>query len=218
VLAELNVKESFKVATKVFPFTPGSHRPENLRAQFLESLSALQMDSVEIFYLHAPDHATPFEDTLQEVHQLHQEGKFKEFGLSNFASWNVMEIWQICKSKGFILPTVYQGRYHALSRDVERELLPCLRKLNIRFYAYNPLCGGLFAGKLSFENIPIEGRFRINSIQGERYRERYWKKAYFEVLETLKIVCSNHKISMIEAALRWIMNHSALNGAAGDGI
>lgn len=40
-------------------------------------------------------------------------------------------------------PSVYQGMYNALTRDVEHELFPCLRHYKIAFYAYNPLAGGI---------------------------------------------------------------------------
>lgn len=36
--------------------------------------------------------------------------------------------------------------YNAITRDVEKELFPCLRKLGLSFNAYNPLCGGLLTG------------------------------------------------------------------------
>jgi aflatoxin B1 aldehyde reductase len=217
VLAELKVKESFKVQTKAFPFNKGDHSPELLRKQFMESLKALESDCVDLFYLHAPDHSIPFIDTLREVNNLYKEGKFKEFGLSNYAAWNVMEIHHICKANGFVLPTVYQGRYNIISRDVERELFPCLSKLGIRFYAYNPLCGGLLNGVFEFEDIPSDGRFRSNSIQGDRYRERYWKKVYFDALDDFKAACSKHNISTVEASFRWIINHSKLDKSKDDG-
>ena len=35
--------------------------------------------------------------------------RFKEFGLSNYAGWEVVDIWHRCKEKGWVLPTVYQG-------------------------------------------------------------------------------------------------------------
>lgn len=34
---------------------------------------------------------------------------------------------------------MYQGMYNAMTRDVERELLPALKQLGMSFYAYNPL-------------------------------------------------------------------------------
>ncbi len=46
------------------------------------------------------------------------EGKFKELGVCNYASWEVANICQICKSRGWVLPTVYQGMYNAITRYI----------------------------------------------------------------------------------------------------
>lgn len=54
-------------------------------------------ESVELFYLHAPDHETPIEETLLAVNELRSEGLFREWGLSNYASWEVVDIWHMCK-------------------------------------------------------------------------------------------------------------------------
>jgi aflatoxin B1 aldehyde reductase len=55
---------------------------------------------------HAPDHSTPFEETLKGVNDLYKEGKFEIFGISNYASWEVAEIVQIARSKGWVQPMV----------------------------------------------------------------------------------------------------------------
>src|SRR4051812_10679046 len=44
------------------------------------------------------------------------EGKFKRFGLSNYAAWQVVEIYYLCKANGYVLPTVYQGMYNLITR------------------------------------------------------------------------------------------------------
>lgn len=46
-----------------------------------------------------------------------------------------------------------QGLYNPLTRGVENELLPCLQRLGIRFYAYNLTCGGILTGKHKFEDV-----------------------------------------------------------------
>src|SRR5690606_26118365 len=100
-------------------------------------------NKADIFYLHFPDHKTPLEETLKACQKLYEEGKFKELGLSNYSSWQVSEIYNMCKNNGWVLPTVYQGMYNVITRDVEKELFPCIRYYNMRFYSYNPLAGGL---------------------------------------------------------------------------
>ena len=58
--------------------------------------------------------------------------------MSGYSRWEVAEIVGICKAKGYVQPTVYQGIYNAIHRKVEPELFPCLRKFGIAFYEFNP--------------------------------------------------------------------------------
>lgn len=154
----------FTIATKVNPFkfqpqpVEVGLRPEQIREQFAYSLKSLNVESVDMLYLHAPDPTVPIDKTLQAVHELHQAGKFKRFGLSNYSSWQVAEIYYICKANGWVLPQVYQGMYNAVTRQVEGELFPCLRRFNMAFYAYNPLAGGILTGRYNtIDEQPAEG-------------------------------------------------------------
>ncbi|CAO2589724.1 Aflatoxin B1 aldehyde reductase member 3, partial [Lemmus lemmus] len=123
-----------KIATKAIGMFGKTLKPDDVRFQLETSLQRLQCPRVDLFYLHMPDHNTPIEETLQVCHQLHQEGKFVELGLSNYVSWEVAEICTLCKKNGWIMPTVYQGMYNATTRQVEKELFPCLRHFGLRFY------------------------------------------------------------------------------------
>nr|XP_035971449.1 uncharacterized protein LOC118550445 isoform X2 [Halichoerus grypus] len=97
-----------KIATKASPLGENSLKPDGVQAQLETSLKRLQCPRVDCFYLHLPDHNTPVEETLRACHQLHQEGKFVELGLSNYAAWEVAEICTLCRRNGWFLPTVYQ--------------------------------------------------------------------------------------------------------------
>ncbi|XP_004678613.1 PREDICTED: aflatoxin B1 aldehyde reductase member 2 [Condylura cristata] len=213
-----------KIATKANPWEGKSLKPDSLRAQLETSLKRLQCPRVDLFYLHAPDHGTPVEETLRACHQLHQEGKFVELGLSNYAAWEVAEICTLCKSNGWILPTVYQGMYNATTRQVETELFPCLRHFGLRFYAYNPLAGGLLTGKYKYEDKnkkqPV-GRFFGNS-WAEAYRNRFWKEHHFEAIalveKALQDSYGSGAPSMTAAALRWMYHHSQLQATHGDAV
>jgi aflatoxin B1 aldehyde reductase len=68
--------ESFKIATKVWPTTPGAFAPDNLKQKFKESLTALKATKVDVFYLHMVDDTTPFEETVKAVDELYREGLF----------------------------------------------------------------------------------------------------------------------------------------------
>ncbi|KAI0742480.1 Aldo/keto reductase [Daedaleopsis nitida] len=197
-----------------------SHSPEDLRKHLDISIKALNTESIDMWYLHGPDRTTPFELTLKAVDELHKEGKFKRFGISNYMSWEVAEIVGICKANGYIQPTAYQGIYNAIHRKVEPELFPCLRKFGIAFYEFNPLGGGFFTGRYRSLQDEIEpgSRFDPNSGQGKNYRNRYWNEPYFRALSKIEAVAAAHGLTMAEIALRWISHHSLMQRAHGDAV
>lgn len=208
-------KKNLSIATKVHPRITGRLDAESVSLQFNESLKRLKKDFIDILYFHFPDPETPIEEALEKANELYQQGKIKELGLSNFPAWMVVDICHLCINKNWLKPTVYQGMYNGLTRNVENELFLALRKFNIRFYAFNPLAGGLLTGKhIKYEDVPVEGRFsRLKS-----YRDRYWKENYFNAVNSIRTVCIKNEILPAEAAYRWLIHHSHLDGRLGDGV
>ncbi|TFK64070.1 Aldo/keto reductase [Pluteus cervinus] len=202
------------------PTDPIDHSPEGLRKHLLRSLQALNAESIDMWYLHAPDRTVSYEVTLKTVNDLHKEGYFNRFGISNYPAWEVAEIVGICRRNGWIQPTAYQGIYNAIHRGVEPELFPCLRKFGISFYEFNPLGGGFFTGRYSsIDDHPEAGsRFDPNRNQGKNYRNRYWNEAYFEALAPIRAVAENHNLTLPEVALRWISHHSLMKREHGDAV
>eukprot|EP01084_Bolivina_argentea_P146381 256323_1 len=212
------------IATKAFPKHENGLSDAGIRKQFQISLSRLQTKSVDLFYLHWPDYTVPIEESLKTVNDLYNKGKFKRFGLSNYSAWQVTEIWYLCDKMGYIKPTVYQGMYNAITRDVEDELFPCLRRFGISFNAYNPLAGGLLSGKHKFEQLETDdiekgGRFHGKAGWAIAYKERFWQKSKFDAIELIREALKQSygvsddgtlKVGLVEASLRWLTTHSAL--------
>jgi aflatoxin B1 aldehyde reductase len=208
-------RSRLRIASKVNPWNDQGLQPDQIEKQLTKSLARLGTSYLDLLYLHSPDLDTPIEKTLERCFDLYQQGKFKAFGLSNFASWQVAEVVEICRRNGWMEPTVYQGMYNSLTRDVERELFPCLRNYGISFYVYNPLAGGLLTGKYQAANgLPDSGRFSLH----DNYQSRYWKKEYFQLLQEIVDACRDSNIQPTEAAISWLVNHSKLSSEHGDGI
>ena len=74
MLGVLDLKGRARVDTKIFPLHPGDHNPAHIKEAIQKSLRDLGSHKIRVFYLHAPDHATPFEETLEAINDLHQEG------------------------------------------------------------------------------------------------------------------------------------------------
>ncbi|XP_070615573.1 aflatoxin B1 aldehyde reductase member 2 isoform X2 [Erythrolamprus reginae] len=179
-----------KIATKANPWDGKTLKAQSVRSQLEESLQRLRLPSVDLFYLHAPDHETPVEETLRACNELHKE-----------------------------------GMYNATTRQVEKELFPCLRHFGMSFYAYNPLAGGLLTGKYKYEDKdlsqPPTGRFFGND-WAKVYRDRYWKKHHFEgvslIQSALREAYGADPPSLTSAALRWVYHHSELQEKYGDAV
>lgn len=214
ILSDLNLTD-YEIATKVHPRITGKLDRTTILMEFNESLRRMKRDSVELLYFHFPDSKTPIDEALETIAELIERGKIKEFGLSNYPAWQVVDIAYKCDRIGCPRPTVYQGMYNALCRNVEPELFPAIRTLGMRFYAFNPLAGGLLTGKHhNYEECPGSGRFaRLKS-----YRDRYWKQSYFDAIEEIRKACTKENITMAEAAYRWLTNHSCMESDFDDGI
>lgn len=213
VLPELN--RPYKIATKVNPRITGKLDADAAYMQVNESLERLGLDSVDTVFLHFPDPVTPVEKVLSAMADLHVQGKFKELGLSNFPAWMVADVWHICDKHDWVKPTVFEGVYNPLTRRAEAELNACLNSFEMRFYAYNPMCGGLLTGRYGkFEDTPTDGRFTHRP----NYQGRYWKKSFFDGVDVIKTAAEKHGISSIEATYRWLAYHSMLSGDRGDAI
>jgi len=215
-------ERSLTLATKVYPLVPGTHKPQVLTEQVETSLKELGTDTVDIFYLHAADRSVPFKETLEAVDRLHKAGKFITFAISNYTAFEVAEIVLTCHYNGWVRPTIYQGMYNAITRSVEAELFPMLKRYGLAFYVYNPLAGGLFSGKYTAAtDRPDAGRFSKSSgTTGERYRERYFHPKLFAALGVVEPVAKKHDITLVATALRWLVHHSGLEIKDGgkDGI
>lgn len=202
------------IATKVNP-KEGGLSAASVDRQFTTSLQRMKKESVDLLYLHQPDLETPVTETLEALDRHAKAGRFSRFGLSNYAAWQVAEIAGICEQRGYLMPSVYQGMYNAFTRDVERELFPCLKHYNIAFYAYNPLAGGMLTGKhIDVSQNPADGRFAGNV----EYQNRYWKSDYFDAVRQFKQVCQSENIDPASAALRWMAHHSGLSDDKSDAI
>lgn len=171
---------------------------------------------VDIYYLHAPDSNTPLDETLSAIDEIHKTGFFKRFGLSNYKAEDVQKVYDHCKAKGYVLPTVYQGNYNAVARKQETLLFPTLRKLGISFYAYSPLAGG-FLTKTREQIKEGAGRFNTSGDPG-MYTPMYSRPSLLEALAEWQNIAKEEGCTPADLAYRWVKYNSPLKPEQGDAI
>ena len=210
-----NLNRPYKIATKVNPRISGKLDANAAYEQVNESLERMKLASVDTVFLHFPDPATPVEGVLGAMADLHDQGKYRELGLSNFPAWMVADVWHICDKHGWVKPTVYEGVYNPLTRKAETELNDCLNNYGLRFYAYNPTMGGMLTGRYkNVDEAPSDGRFTHRP----GYQGKYWNKTNFDALNVIREATEKNGMTMIEATYRWLAYHSMLDGNRGDSI
>lgn len=125
----------------------------------------------------------------------------------------------MCKYNGWVRPTIYQGIYNIIVRNIETEVFKACRRYGLEIVVFNPVGGGLFSGKIKQGIIPEDGRFSDLTRSGKIYRKRYYRDATFQAIRVIESASEKHGITMIETALRWMVHHSKLKVVDGsDGI
>ena len=215
----LRLSKWANISTKVSSFMPGSHRTNNINMSIDRSLEALNTDSVDVMYLHAPDRATPFKETCAAMHNAFLNGKFERFGLSNYTVEEVEEIIKICEENGYVKPSVYQGQYNPICRGAEQRLFSVLREHNIAFYAYSPSACGFFSSKVSRASAKDkDSRWNVASPLGAKYSGDYFHDPLFAAAEIVRQQAARYGITGHGAALRWTTWHSELGAEYGDSV
>jgi len=223
VLGAMKAPSQFNIHTKAPGMGADLQTREKIPTYIEKSLSDLSAEKVEIYYLHAPDTTVPLAETCEAMNALHEQGKFEKFGLSNFSAAQVQEIHDLCKAKGWVLPTVYQGKYNVLSRHIETMLFPTLRKLGICFYAYSPLAGGFLTKtpqqiREASAGGEAAGRFSNQGLIGGVYMNIYNRPNNVAALDTWADIAKEEGISRAALAYRWIVWHSILSAEYKDGV
>jgi aryl-alcohol dehydrogenase-like predicted oxidoreductase len=173
-----------------------------IRKAIDDSLKRLGMDYVDLYYLHQPDWDTRIEETLAVMEELVREGKVRYPAVSNYASWQVVQMLWHCENHGYVPPTVSQPMYNMLARGIEQEYVAFCREYRIAIVAYNPLAGGLLTGKHRPGSTPAAGtRFDGNKM----YQDRYWHPAYFDALQEVSAIASRAGISTTALAFQWLL-------------
>jgi len=114
---------------------PINAHPDHLREALEGSLQRLKLDKINLYQLHRVDPEVPFEQTLEFLQKVQEEGLVKHIGLSE------VTIDQIKKAQEYVKVVSVQNMYSVDNRKWEEELKYCLQQ-DIAFIPWYPLSGG----------------------------------------------------------------------------
>ncbi len=191
-----------KVGMKVGPHAEDEYAgPAAIRKQLDKSLSRLDTDYVDIYYLHRPDPITPLPDTLGALDEAILSGKIRHYGISNFSSIQLAELLEVADANGLPRPVVLQPAYNLLDRAIENDLLPLCRKENIAVAPYQVLKSGILTGKYRRgESPPADSR---------KAEAKHWvvelTDELFDRIEKIEIEAESKGRSLFEHAIRSVL-------------
>lgn len=203
------------VATKFFnPMGSGPNDSGMSRVHIMEaiedSLQRLQMDYVDIYYIHHVDVQTPLDEMLRALDDLVHQGKVRYIACSNYEAWRLMEAIWISDKHDLARFACYQPQYSLVVRDIEQEIMPVCELKGLGVVPWSPLAGGFLTGKYQ----PGE-RTRADSRSGEgwAYPSRYFADNADETLAVLLEVSKELDRSPAQVAVRWVLEQPLVSSA-----
>ncbi len=179
---------------------------ERILAACDESLSRLGTDYIDVYYLHAPDAATPIEESLGALATLLQAGKIRSWAFSNYSSWQALEMIVWCDRERVARPIMAQQIYNLLVRQLDVEYFAFAAKYGVHTAIYNPLAGGLLAGHVPGEP-PKGSRFDGNPM----YRRRYWNDTMHARVGEYRTLAAELGIGIVELSYSWLASRAGVD-------
>ncbi|RMF01786.1 MAG: aldo/keto reductase [Chloroflexi bacterium] len=203
------------VATKFFnPMGPGINDSGMSRVNIFnaveDSLRRLQMDYVDILYIHHVDVQTRLEEMLRAMEELVRQGKTRYIACSNYEAWRLSEAMAISERNNWARFECYQPLYNLVTRDIEDELIPLCQYKGVGVVTWAPLAGGYLSGKYKPGEITLAG---TRSEERWAYPSEFFAANSNEILQTLLDVSKELGRSPAQVAVRWVVEQPGITSA-----
>ncbi|CAN4078890.1 unnamed protein product [Withania somnifera] len=195
------IREKVQIATKFgICFEDGKRgicgQPAYVRACCEASLKRLDIDCIDLYYVHRIDTQLPIEVTMGELKKLVEEGKIKYIGLSEACASTIRRAHAIHPI------AAVQMEWSLWTRDLEEEVVPTCRELGIGIVPYSPLGRGFFsAGAKLIESLP-DGDFRKSFPRFKPENLEHNK----QVFEKLNLMAARKGCTPSQLALAWVLH------------
>ncbi|MFI2435563.1 aldo/keto reductase [Streptomyces sp. NPDC018693] len=163
------------------------------------SLSRLDIDVIDLYYMHRRDPDVPIEETVGVMAELVREGKVRHLGLSEVTAGEL-------RAAHAVHPiAAVQSEWSLFSRDIEANVVPTVRDLGVTLVAYSPLGRGFLTG--SFTNADTD----LTADDFRRQQPRFTgdnATANAALLEPVRAVARAHDATAAQIALAWVQQQT----------
>lgn len=189
----ISTKQSTKGLTK-----------EKARESVEASLSRLDTDYIDVFFIHWPAPEIPVEEPMEQLLKLKEEGKIRAIGVSNYT----LEHLERALKVGPV--DVIQPCYSLYWRHIEKDLLPYCRERNIGVITYSSIAQGLLTGKFTKDWEFDETDMRRNTIP--LFKSPTYEMA-IETTEEIKKIGKKYDKTPVQTAINWVINTPGITSA-----
>jgi aryl-alcohol dehydrogenase-like predicted oxidoreductase len=165
-----------------------------------ESLARLQIDHIDLLYVHGVDEITSVEEVVHTLHDVVLTGKVRYIGVCNWPAWMVMKALGIARKHGWHEFVAMQYFYSVANRDVENDILPLTADQNLSFMPWSPLAGGFISGKFTREQTNTGGQSRRDTFDFPVID----KERAYNIIDVLIRIGKDYNVSAAEVALAWV--------------
>jgi len=211
--AATDVRDQVVIASKGrFPTGDGPNdvglSRRHLSTALEASLRRLQLDTIDLYQVHAWDPLTPLEETLRFLDDAVTAGKIRYVGVSNFTGWQLQRAVDLAEFHGWSVPVTLQPHYNLLGRELEWEIVPACAANGLGILPWSPLAGGWLTGKYRPDERPTgASRLGEDPDRGlEAYDRRSAEQRTWDVIEAVRTVADGRGVSMPQVALAWVVD------------
>jgi len=170
-----------------------------------QSLKRLGTDWIDVYIVHKEDPHTPLEETLSALDDVVRAGKVRYLGFSNWSAWKVAAALEIQKANGLAPFTHGQMYYSLLGRDVERDVIPMMRRYGLGLTVWSPLASGFLSGKYTRDNLnDPDNRYSGFDLLP------FDKDKGFTLVDQMRKIASAHNASVAQVAIAWLLAKQAV--------
>ena len=187
-------RDQMVIATKI----RDDLRPDSVRRRAQECAQRLQVDVIDLFYIHYDDVERPMEEILAGFDALVQDGLVRHLAFSNISNERLREALGIIEREGYARYVAWQPHYNLMEREpFESEQRPIAEAAGLAVLPYWALAAGFLSGKYrpgTDVDSPRAG-------QAGRYLEDPRAQG---VLEALDDISAAHETTVAAVALAWL--------------
>ncbi|WP_143267576.1 aldo/keto reductase, partial [Aquimixticola soesokkakensis] len=193
-------------STFTAPYFRGGLPPRHLHRALDASLERLNVETIDLYQLHASDPHTPIEETLRFLDDATRAGKIHHYGISNFTGWEVQLLASTARELGVAPPATLQPQYSLLSREIEWEIAPAAIHNGMGLLPWSPLAGGLLTGKYQRSgSAPAQTRAGSDNELYQWVTEEYAEiDRNWQTIDAVKRIAADLSASPAQIALSWL--------------